>query len=256
MDKITRLEEVKANAKALARCVDVKVAVGKDGKTLPVIESHPFIDNQIWVEKWFELTKEKPGLTQEELMKVADLTKEDVYKKWLEVFDKRIDSLDSALGVYMMYRDPYKLLFMKYNKDYLSDRDFAEFLANAWVTEDNPNMDVNVSRRESLSMFKKAKKEYLMEEDDYKYYQSLPDTLTLYRGVGLGRVELGLSWTDDEEKAKWFMHRWELTEEDEEIKLLKAVVPKKYAIAYFNTRNEKEVLLDVFAAKNYIERIL
>lgn len=71
--------------------------------------------------------------------------------------------------------------------------------------------------------------------------------ITIYRGVAQGRVKIGLSWTDDLDQAKWFQHRF-----GEGNTLLQLNVQKKDIIAYFNTRNEKEILLDVLKYKKQI----
>lgn len=172
------------------------------------------------------------------------------YDKWITHFGKIVDKSD-LIRLYMLWRDPWKLTFMKYCGEYLSEKDYAKFLADAWVTEENPNMDCNVSRQEVIRMFRSCKKEYLMEQDDLLYYNKLPQEIELYRGVSKGRIKLGLSWTDDKEKAIWFMNRWE----DNKNCLLKVKANKKDIIAYFNTRNESECLLDVFKYRNRIKEV-
>ncbi len=177
------------------------------------------------------------------------LNKEN-YDKWITHFSEIIDKSD-LIRLYMLWRDPWKLTFMKYCGECLSEKDYAKFLADAWVTEENPNMDCNVSRQEVLKMFCSCKKEYLMEQDDLLYYNRLPQEIELYRGVSKGRIKLGLSWTDDKEKAIWFMNRWD----DNKNCLLKVKANKKDIIAYFNTRNESECLLDVFKYKSKIKEV-
>ena len=59
--------------------------------------------------------------------------------------------------------------------------------------------------------------------------------------------------TKDIEKAKWFMHRFE-TKETKGY-LLCATIDKKNVLAYFNTRNEDELVVDVFRIKNLIQEI-
>lgn len=200
---------------------------------------HPFVSTNIWGEKMME-TKD---------MNELDLTKEEVYQKWLIRFKEIVNQSNLPL-VYNLWRDPWKLTFMKYCGEFLSEQDYAEYLADAWVTEENPNMDANVSRQEALKMFKKCKKEYLMVEEDLEYYKNLPEKVTVYRGVAKGRIDLGLSWTDDKDKAIWFKNRWHSNG-----RLLKVTVSKKDIIAYFNTRSEKECLLDVFKYKDKIKEV-
>lgn len=182
--------------------------------------------------------------------KLLDVLEKGNYDLWLKDFDKVVDNC-KLIRVYMLWRDPWKLTFMKYCGEFLSEKDYANYLAESWVTEENPNMDCNVSQKEALRMFRSCKKEYLMEQDDLLYYNRLPQEIELYRGVSKGRVKLGLSWTDDKEKAIWFMNRWN----DNKNCLLKVKANKKDILAYFNTRNEKECLLDVFKYKNRISQV-
>lgn len=81
-----------------------------------------------------------------------------------------------------------------------------------------------------------------MKKDDYNTWQRLPDSLKIYRGVGVSRNEKGLSWTNDKNTALWFAQRFNYG--DKHGYLLEGTVCKKDILAYFNTRNEKEVLVD------------
>ena len=219
--------------------IAIAMASKVEHSDIPGIVIHPFVVSNIWGEKMLETT---------DIDKI-DLTIPKVYAEWLKRFSEIVNTSNLPL-VYNLWRSPWKLTFMKYCGQYLSEQDYAEYLADAWVAEENPNMDANVSRKEALQMFRKCKKEYLMTEDDYEYYKNLPDKVTLYRGVARGRVDLGLSWTDDKEKAIWFKDRWSSNG-----KLLKVVAEKKDIIAYFNTRQEKECLLDVFKYKGKIKEV-
>jgi hypothetical protein len=226
----TNLCMIKNATKAIARAVPPQDTGFGD------IVIHPFVSSSLW----FDSIEKEP----------LNLLEEESYNIWLEQFDKVVDKA-SLRFVYMQWRDPWKLTFMKFCGEYLSEQDYAEYLADAWVTEENPNMDSNVSRKEAIKMFKSCKKQYLMTAEDYEYYNHLPNEVELYRGVSKGRIKLGLSWTNDKDKAKWFMNRWESNSNC----LLKVKVQKKDIIAYFNTRNEKECLLDVFKYQNKIKEV-
>ena len=80
-----------------------------------------------------------------------------------------------------------------------------------------------------------------MLEDEYQKWKSFDQTLTVYRGVtsyNEKRVK-GLSWTLDEEKAKWFAERF-----GENGKVYSAEIDKKDVYAYFGSRGESEVVVD------------
>lgn len=241
----TNLQEIKNTTKAIARAVRVTNTNG-----LP-IAIHPFIDSVIWYDK----VKPSEIATVQNDIDSFDLTNQSVFDEWCKWFNRRVDECKNATRVYMLWRDPWKLTFMKYCGEHLNKRAYAEFLADAWVTEENPNMDVNMSLEEAIQCFKKAEKRHLMTEEDYLYYNNLPSEIEVFRGVSKGRVELGLSWTDNREKAIWFMERFKGKKMGEQ-KLLKATIRKDDVLAYFNTRNEQEIVVDVFAIQDKIERII
>lgn len=240
MEKLSNLDKIKEQTKIIARAIPIKKE-----SNLP-IAIHPFTSEIIWTHK---MMKDKVNEINESNISKYDLSKKNVYEEWLKEFDLCIDKCDDILNIYMFWRDAWKLTFMKYCGDYLSKKDYAEYLAHSWVVEENPNMDANVPISESIKMFKSCKKEFLMEKDDFEYWKSMPNEVILYRGVSKGRVKLGLSWTDDKEMAKWFMNRWD----DSKNCLLTVKANKKDIIAYFNTRNENEFLLDVLKYKDKIK---
>lgn len=229
--KETDLENIKYMTKIINRTVKII-----DTKT--IIISHPFLSSIIWYD----------GKNFNNIFETG-------VEKWFKHFDKIVDNCESLDRLYMLYNSAWKLTFMKFCSSYMSKKDFSEYMADSWVIEDNPNMDCNLSLNEAIKYFKAADKKYLMTDSDYKYYCSLPDELEIYRGVSKGRAKYGLSWTEDIEKAKWFMNRFSNYCDDNDKLLLRVRIKKENVIAYFNTRNEKEILLDVFAVKDKIEII-
>jgi hypothetical protein len=89
-------------------------------------------------------------------------------------------------------------------------------------------------------MFKKCDKKYLMTDEDYQVYEQLPETFTIYRGVAVGRNPKGLSWTQNLETAKWFAHRFDQKDKKGYIQI--GTAKKENVLAYFNTRNEDEIV--------------
>ena len=78
-----------------------------------------------------------------------------------------------------------------------------------------------------------------MEEGDYKRYLSLPDELTVYRGVKPKGEVLALSWTLSKKKAEWFANRFQ-----SDGTVYRAKIPREHVLAYFNCRSEQEVVLN------------
>ena len=236
MPKSTNLIEIKGMTKVLFDAVRIEpIYMG--------FVQHPFIE-------YYIVPFKKDDSDEFSYLDIMQEENYLLYRKW---FFKQINNINDIFRLYMLVRDPWKLTWLKYTKEFMSSKDFAELLADAWVKEENPNGDVNVPIQTSISWFKKAKKKYLMSEEEYKVWDSLPDKLTVYRGVSPRRVALGLSWTSNKEKAEWFQHRFETN--SEKGFLQKAYIEKKYVLAYFNSRGEEELVVDVLAIKDLIEVI-
>ena len=105
----------------------------------------------------------------------------------------------------------------------------------------------NVSKKEMISFFKKAKKEYIMNDEELEVYNNLPDMVTIYRGVRDKKWFRGLSWTLSYEQAEWFATRF-----DSETSIVYEVtLPKKEIITFINDRNEDEIIIDPYNLKKY-----
>lgn len=171
-----------------------------------------------------------------------NLLDEDDYKSIIKYYSNNIDNA-SVIDCYMVMRTPYKLTWLKYCEDYLSEKDLAEYLAHAWVEEENPNQDANCPIPYLVKLFKKCNKQYLMTDEDYKIYQTLPDEITVYRGVAVRRNPNGLSWTPNLKTAQWFANRFNTETKKGYVQTAK--VSKSKVLAYFNTRNEDEIVCRV-----------
>ena len=170
---------------------------------------------------------------------LVDMVNDEVGReKVIKAMEETIDKTDLN-GLFVMLNPPYYLTFLKFVKGYLSLKDFSELLSEAWTLMENPNADVNVSKGTAAKWFREADKKCLMEEDEYEHYMSLPDEMTVYRGVANGRVKKGMSWTDNREKAEWFASRF-----GGEGYVLSGKVKKEDVLAYFNRRDEYEVVVE------------
>lgn len=179
--------------------------------------------------------------------KMIDLQKPEELKVYKEKLFEFLDNGD-IYRVLGMINSGWKMTWFKCCSRFMNQKDYGELLAYCWVQQENPNQDCNVSRQEAVEYFRKAEKQYLMEPEDLEVYNSLPDVITVYRGVAKGREKHGLSWTNDREKAEWFQTRF-----GEGNCLLRADVPKQSILAYFNGRNERELVVDVFRIIDEIE---
>lgn len=151
----------------------------------------------------------------------------------------RINEIDNIMYFTTLIRKPYLPTFFKCISQYLSEEDFSKFLAYIWTIVEYPNNDKNVSKFELVKYFKKANKEFLMEAKELKYLNRLPDEIIVYRGVKDNKYAKSLSWTMKKSVAKWFVERF-----DADGEVYKAKIQKKDVLAYFNGRNESEIVLD------------
>jgi len=218
---------------------DLFFAVPLEGhpKFGPVVVSHPFTDTG------FIMLPEESSI-------INLLDDKKGFARWKNWLFHKIDNAASELQLMHYLTKPWKLTFLKYAKPYLDNDAFSELLGNTWVVSENPNMDVNCTRKEMIGWFKKANKKKVMEKEEYSVWEALPERFEVYRGVAEGRRELGLSWTRSLETAEWFANRF-----SEESFILKATIDKKHALAYFNGRDEDEIVVDVFAIKKDIEKL-
>lgn len=219
----TNLDEVKDVAKMFLY-LPIKI----DEKFSPLLcVHHPFLSSSI-------VTIPSKGLNMVDVLQDSEALTE--YQTFME---NQIDDGDLH-KVYGLVRKPYKLAFIKYCEQYLSDKDLAELFADAWVSSENPNQDVNCSISYLVKLFKKCNKEYLMQSEDYAVYNSLPDEFSIYRGVAVGRNPKGLSWTQNLEKAKWFANRFNTETKKGYVQV--GIAKKEHVLAYFNTRGEDEIV--------------
>lgn len=186
---------------------------------------------------------------------VLDENKEmvDVFakKEYFENFKKVMyRNIDKAPDVYMIFihiTKPYKLTCFKYICEFLDDKDYGQLLKDCWTMEEYTSRNPNITKKEMVSLFKKAKKEYMMDEDELKVFQNLPDEVTIYRGVRDRKWQKELSWTLDYEQAEWFATRFESKEQI----VYEVTLPKKEIITYINDRDEQEVIIDPYNLKKY-----
>lgn len=189
--------------------------------------SHPFANHTIQM------------IRENNKTELLDLTKNDDVERWRKYLSHGIDTISSVQQFLIIIHKPYLPVFFKYIKDYLSDKDYANMLYEIWIAVEYPNHDVNVSTSEFMSMFRTAKKKFLMNQEEQLVFDSLPETITVYRGIQKDATTNALSWTLDKNVAKWFANRF-----NNNGAVVEATINKKHVFAYINGRNEKEVVVN------------
>lgn len=223
MKQITDLEKIKSITTSLLH-------LPMKQTQFEFIVDHPIFQSPYWIDKENNMVDMRES--------------EEALNKAYEEYEKRIDRITNPLSCMYICRSAYFLTFLKFTRAYWSADDFAIALSEAWVEEENPNGDINVPVSLSEKWFKKAPKELLMNLDEYETYISLPDSFTVYRGVGRGRNPEGMSWTDNLDSAKWFASRF-----GDDGYVIRGIVNRSDVLAYFSRRNECEVVIPSDAVK-------
>lgn len=196
----------------------------------PVVVQHPFTSSGM------------VAIPSDEGIKHVDITKSpEELVSWQNYMKAQIDEAKSAYHIYMMTNKPYSMTFLKFAKPHLSQKDFSEILADAWIRSENPNLDKNFKQKELLQMFKDAAPHILMDKDEQKQLVELDDTVTVYRGVTTYNAKniKALSWTLEQKTAEWFAHRF-----GEDGTVYESQIPKQHIYALLNGRGESEVIVD------------
>lgn len=205
----------------------------------PAIVSHPFTSTGV------SMVQKKDGS-----IAMIDLVRNETDRaRWRQSVGERIDSAENARQVFLLLNKPYYLTFLQFAAPVLSQKDLGQLLADAWVLEECPNQDRNVSKKELLALFRSIPPEYLMNDGERMAYQAMEDPVTVYRGVTAYNAKniRALSWTLNRDTAEWFAHRF-----GEEGTVYEAQVGKEHILALFTGRNESEVIVD----PKYLEHIM
>ena len=193
--------------------------------------------------EYFFLTPEefRCRIENNEFLEYEEVYKDRYYGTLKEQVEKQIDTAEDVFGVYHLMTKSYLLAFLKYAEPYLSREDFSKMLADIWIRTEAPNLDPNFKQKELLDLFRKSKQEEMMTEDEIETLRSLPETVSVYRGVtsyNAGKVK-ALSWTLDQKVAQWFANRF-----GENGTVYEAEISKEHILALFKGRNEWEVIVE------------
>ncbi len=197
-------------------------------KEFPFIVRHPFFD-------FIEAQNWEPDYNENYVM----LDTEEGQRVAKKTMSRIIDMVSQYEAFLEIVKKPYLPLFFKLTQDYLSLKDYSVFLSKMWINVEFSNSDKYISSYDFIALFKKADKKMLMNNDELKTFKSLPDTLTVYRGVKPNATIEALSWSLKKETALWFANRFE-----ENGKVYAANIKKHDILAYFDERKEAEIVVD------------
>jgi len=115
----------------------------------------------------------------------------------------------------------------------LDDKTYWKLLAPVWLCSENGYQYRKLWHK--LFSSDRGSREYLMEPEERDFLKSLPSRFTIYRGAV---DDKGISWTLSEEKAEWFHARFPHVE----TKVFSRKILQENAVAYFDGRNEQEII--------------
>jgi hypothetical protein len=121
----------------------------------------------------------------------------------------------------------------------LTHPEYWELLGNVWTQCDAPFQE----RPHWVRLWRSPRpgREFSMEQGEREAFGALPDRMTIYRGVDVKGGVCGLSWTLDQDQARWFAMRWATP--GRVTYLASGEVEKPHVLAYFTGRNEGEIVV-------------
>lgn len=149
--------------------------------------------------------------------------------------------------VIWLHERPYRLdaLHLAWRECGATSQVLAKMINQVWL--DSENIWQNYMRwKELLEISGRNALRGVVDEEDAKTFNELPDRVTVYRG---GRVDWEdmmdsmppFSWTLDIERARWFAHRFEWKPD---CYLITAEIDKEDIYFFTDARNEQEVVVD------------
>ena len=155
------------------------------------------------------------------------------YKRNKELAEKALLDRDCR-GYINLHAKPYRLepLLEIFNMADVEDKIKAELLADTWTMIEKPS----VNKEYWIELFKyfKKRKKWLMTEEEFEFFNNLPEEITIYRG---SEYIKGISWTLSKEQAEWFAKRFEING-----KVFEKTVNKSDCLCYLNHREDQEII--------------
>jgi hypothetical protein len=138
-----------------------------------------------------------------------------------------------------LHRTPYRLGAFYSIADELNDPQYWEMLRDVYT-----DVEFHHEQRELLEELlfaDRSQPELIMDEEERAALSAMSETLTIYRGCSkYPEAEMGFSWTLDQQKARWFAHRFG----DNDGYIVTATCQRSDVIAYLTDRDEAEIVID------------
>ena len=158
------------------------------------------------------------------------------YEEKKKALEESIQNRNYIRTIYLHER-PFRLdAFIKYIFTHVTGKEYWELLQSVWI--DTMNSWQSHELWEVLWENKTPGREFCMEETERAVLVSLPEKIVAYRGTGNNKNQHGFSWSLDIEVAKKFSRMY-----GQKGDVYRAVIPKENIYAYFNGRNEAELVV-------------
>lgn len=160
-------------------------------------------------------------------------------KRYVELKKRVKECLDNGKydNYIWLHERPYRLQAFVEVMDKLKDKEYWERLRSIWT--DSENIYQNQSYWKIVLSADKKNKESFMTDEDQKFFNDLPEELTVYRGCVEGLNEEGFSYTTEREEAEWFSKRFSKRGG----KVVERTIKKNEVFAYTNSRDENEIII-------------
>lgn len=120
----------------------------------------------------------------------------------------------------------------------ITDKECANEVYNIWTMQEQ-FFGCGMAKIRMIKFMKLANKNIIFPAEIEQLTDN--DMIPIYRGTSVNNYR-GLSWTLEQKKAEWFAKRFPIG--DSKRYVFDGKIRKKDIIAFFNDRNEKEVVCD------------
>lgn len=152
-----------------------------------------------------------------------------------------INRQEEIHGVLCLLNKPYRIDFLinLFGEGGIDERTCGNELGQIWsMLENNDSTDAE-TKEIMLKWLLAADKDIIMDKNDLKAYNDLPEQVIAYRGVQPGEPVKGFSWSLNLNTAQWFSKRF-----SDEGQVYSATINKSDVIAYINSRDEQEIIVN------------
>ena len=98
------------------------------------------------------------------------------------------ESANTVGSIFVHINKPYRITFLEFAKEHLDEKEFGESLSWIWTDTEYPHQE---SLHRLVDLFKRAKKEHLMDAEEIAKINSLPSIITIYRGLQGAKANKG-----------------------------------------------------------------